>query len=70
MWGVLKGPVVLKGYYIYLLIVGCSRGGLEIDGVLHNSTMITSTTEAVTITVRGSSSCTLRILTVGGGGSE
>ena len=46
--------MVLKEYY--LLIVGCSTGGLEINGVLHNSTMITSTTEAVTITVRGSTS--------------
>ena len=68
MWGVLKGLVVLKEYY--LLTLGCSTGGLEINGVVHNSTMITSTTEAVTITVRGSSSCTLRILAVGGGGSE
>ena len=43
---------------------------LVVNGERRTSIQVTSTTEDVPITVWGSSSCTLRILAIGGGGGE
>ena len=58
-------------YVIYLkneifLFADCR---LQVDGEVRTSIKITSTS-TTTITVWGSSNCTIRILAVGGGGGE